>query len=79
MAKYLAVACIRNEDARCKDGDVIELSDSIAEVYLARGLVVPVPSPKPEMAARSGAPNRAISRRGQTKLPPAGGSPDNDE
>ena len=71
--KLIARADIRNEDVRCRYGDVIEVSDGVAEEYLRRGLATPIPTPKAEVAASSGAPQNAVSRRRGAKLQPAAG------
>lgn len=79
-----AVAHVRNEDMRrilkkseCEPGDVFDLPQGLAEVYLKEGWVCRVTSPSsstgataaaPEFAASSGAPERAVSQRGRGGL-----------
>lgn len=70
----MATAHVRNEDMRrllnkaeCEPGDIFDLPDGLAEVYLKEGWVIPANKPegKPlETAAHSGAPERAVTRRG---------------
>lgn len=67
-----AVAHIRNEDVRrilnkseCEPGDVFDLADGLAEVYLRNGWVIAARGePTIEVAAHAGAPERAVTRRG---------------
>jgi len=76
-----ATAHVRNEDMRrilkkqeCEPGDEFELEPALAEVYLNNDWVVPAQAPtgkfksdekQPEFAARTGAPEQALSPRGR--------------
>lgn len=55
--KVQSMAHIFNEDVRCVPGDVVDLKDEIAMIYLQRGLVKPYREAKNgyEVAAMAGA------------------------
>jgi hypothetical protein len=70
LVKVKAISYVRNEDVVCDPGDIFDMREALAGVYIKNGWVklYKIPAPKEiESTAFSGAPETAMSKRGRRR------------